>query len=274
MRVLAGHTGLSVTLLLLTITSLVAVSMHTPPFGPTASAVPHSMTPIATYDQLHQWIFSVGCNGSIVKGLYNPNGSPGPAVLPGRLTDTTGTATLAFGSSSSASLAPNHSETNLQVAGVDELDMVKNDGTYLYTVTNNTVAIVLAYPSTDARLLARITVNGSIQGIFLDGNKLAIVTEKYPYYPYLMGASMGVVQLQPSIVAMGISSPVYWGYARTSSLWIFDVSNHSSPTLTTSLTVNGTLAGARLIGNYAYLVATQPVDCYGPIILPENVVNA
>src|SRR5207245_5318592 len=67
--------------------------------------------------------------------------------------------------------------------------------------------------------------------------------------------------------------PIYSGGDDTTSLWIFDVSNHSSPTLTTSLTVNGTLAGARLIGNYAYLVATQPVYCNGPIILPENVVN-
>src|SRR5256712_649003 len=208
MRVLAGHTGLSVTLPLRTITRLVAVSMHPPPFVPTASAVPHAMTPFATYDQLHQWILSVACNGSIVKNFYNPNGNPAPTPGP-LVTGVPGTFSVTSASSGSVSLVPNHSETNLQVAGVDELDMVKTDGTYLYTVTNNTVAIVLAYPSTDARLLARVTVNGSIQGIFLDGNKLAIVTEKYPYYPYLMGASMGVVQPQPSIGAMGISSRVF-----------------------------------------------------------------
>src|SRR6267143_565200 len=275
MRVLAGHTGLSVTLVLLTITSLVAVTMHSPIFGPTSSSspVPHAMTPFTTYDQVHQWILSVGCNGSIVKGLYNPNGTPGPLpAVPGRLTDTTGTVTFTTATAGSASLVPNHSETNLQVAGVDELDMVKNDGTFLYTVTNNTVAIVLAYPTTDAKLLARVTVNGSIQGILIDGDKLAVVTQRYSYYhgPPYMG--MGVAQ--PEVVGMGISRPIYWGNTQPSSLWIFDVSNHSSPTLTTSLTVNGTLAGARLIGNYAYLVATQPVYCIGPIILPENIVNS
>src|SRR5207245_6371033 len=68
--------------------------------------------------------------------------------------------------------------------------------------------------------------------------------------------------------------PAYCGNPQTSSLWFFDVSNHSDPRLTTSLTVNGTLAGARLIGNYAYLVATQPVYCNSPIILPENIVNS
>src|SRR5467141_3642242 len=273
MRVLAGHTGLSVTLLLLTITSLVAVSMHTPPFGPTASAVPHAMTPLATYDQLHQWILSVACNGSIVKNFYNPNGNPAP--MPGPLvTGVPGTFSVTSASSGSVSLVPSHSETDVQVAGVDELDMVKTDGTYLYTVTNNTVAIVLAYPSTDARLLARVTVNDSIQGIFIEGNKLAIVTQRFSYYPYILGVSQGIVQPQPLMGGVAISRPVYWGNPQTSSLWFFDVSNHSSPTLTTSLTVNGTLAGARLIGNYAYLVATQPVYCNGPIILPENIVNS
>src|SRR5437899_10050360 len=273
MRVLAGHTGLSVTLLLLTITSLVAVSMHTPPFGPTSTAVPHAMTPFATYDQLHQWILSVACNGSIVKNFYNPNGNPAP--MPGPLvTGVPGTFSVTSASSGSVSLVPNHSETNVQVAGVDELDMVKTDGTYLYTVTNNTVAIVLAYPSTDARLLARVTVNDSIQGIFIDGNKLAIVTQRFSYYPYILGVSQGIVQPQPLMGGVAISRPVYWGNPQTSSLWIFDVSNHSDPRLTTSLTVNGTLAAARLIGNYAYLVATQPVYCNGPIILPENIVNS
>src|SRR3989449_3609852 len=273
MRIIAGHTGLSVTLLLLTITSLVAVSMHTPPFGPTASVVPHAMTSFATYDQLHQWILSVACNGSIVKSFYNPNGITSP--MPGPLvTGVPGTFSVTSASSGSVSLVPSHSETNVQVAGVDELDMVKTDGTYLYTVTNNTVAIVLAYPSTDARLLARVTVNDSIQGIFIDGNKLAIVTQRFSYYPYLLGVSQGIVQPQPLMGGVAISRPIYWGNPQTSSLWIFDVSNHSSPTLTISLTVNGTLAGARLIGNYAYLVATQPVNCNGPIILPENIVNS
>ena len=274
MRVIAGHTGLSVTLLLLTITSLVAVSMHTPLFGPTSSPVAHAMTPFASYDQLHQWILSVGCNGSIVSGLYNPNGSPTP--MPGGVTDVTGTFKITTASAGSASLVPNHSETNIQVAGVDELDMVKNDGTYLFTVTNNTVAIVLAYPSSDARLLARVTVNGSIQGIFIDGDKLAIITQRYSYYPgpLVMGTSMGIAQPQPFVGGGGVSYPIYWGSDATSSLWIFDVSNHSDPRLTTSLTVNGTLAAARLIGNYAYLVATQPVYCNGPIILPENIVNS
>src|SRR5207245_4398242 len=137
----------------------------------------------------------------------------------------------------------NPSATNAQVAGVDELDTVKNDGTYIYTITNNTVAIVLAYPVTEARLLAHVSVNGSLQGIFVEGNRLVIVSQQYQQYPLPF---TGSVQLGMGSVAV---YPVFLNSVQTTSLSIFDISNHSSPVLTTTLVVNGTLAGARLIGN-------------------------
>src|SRR5260370_8434203 len=68
--------------------------------------------------------------------------------------------------------------------------------------------------------------------------------------------------------------PIYLNIAQTTSLSIFDISNHASPRLTTTLVVNGTLAGARLIADYAYMVATQPVNSNGPLLLPQNVENA
>src|SRR2546430_10560309 len=116
--------------------------------------------------------------------------------------------------------------------------------------------------------MAHVSVNGSLQGIFVEGNRLVVVSQHYQQYPLPftgtvqsgMGASIAVY-------------PIFLNYPQTTSLSIFDISNHSSPVLTTTLVVNGTLAGARLIGNFAYLVATQPVYCTGPIVLPENVVN-
>src|SRR5256886_9707703 len=265
MRPLSLGTAVSVlSLIALTMVPVTMYLTHSP-----ATPTVHSLTPFSSYEELQQFIFTKSCNALEVRGLSNPNPAPQP------LSGNELSATAASSSSYSGSI-PTHSETNAQVAGVDELDMVKNDGTYLFTVTNNTVAIVLAYPSSDARLLARVTVNGSIQGIFIDGDKLAIITQRYSYYPgpLVMGTSMGIAQPQPFVGGGGVSYPIYWGSDATSSLWIFDVSNHSDPRLTTSLTVNGTLAAARLIGNYAYLVATQPVYCNGPIILPENIVNS
>ena len=228
------------------------------------------MVPFTSYEELHSFILTKSCNSTEVRNLYNP--TPAPTI---RNTNTNGfggpidsitTTSLTAGASTSAT--PSHSQTNAQVAGVDELDTVKNDGTYIYTATNNTVAIVLAYPVTAAKLLAHVSVNGSLQGIFVDGNRLVVVSQQYQQYPLPYTGA-----LQTGMGASIAVYPIFLNYPQTTSLSIFDISNHANPVLTTTLVVNGTLAGARLIGDYAYLVATQPVYCTGPIALPENVVN-
>src|SRR2546430_1538405 len=223
----------------------------------------HLMVPFTSYEELHNFILTKSCNSTEVRNLYNPNPAPAPQNTNGlTITSPTG-GTSTFSISTSAT--PSHSETNAQVAGVDELDTVKNDGTYIYTVTNNTVAIVHAYP--DAKLLAHVSVNGSLQGIFVDGNRLVVVSQQYQQYPSPFTAT-----LQPAGSSIAVY-PIFLNYPQTTSLSIFDISNHASPVLTTTLVVNGTLAGARLIVDYAYLVATQPVYCTGPILLPVNVVD-
>ena len=264
--------GIIAGLALILLPGIIVMRTH-PPISKAADR--HLMVPFTSYQELHSFIFTKSCNSTEVRNLYNP--TPAPVILntntnglnPGGFTGTvstiatSGTSTVSI----STSATPSHSETNAQVAGVDELDTVKNDGSYIYTVTNNTVGVVLAYPITDAKLLAHVSVNGSLQGIFVDGNRLVVVSQQYQQYPSPFTAT-----LQPAGSSIAVY-PIFLNYPQTTSLSIFDISNHSSPVLTTTLVVNGTLAGARLIGDYAYLVATQPVYCTGPILLPVNVVD-
>src|SRR5213080_5101135 len=153
-------------LLILSSLTLIPVSVYLT--TPTA----HALIPFTSYQDIQAFIHTSGCSSS-TRMLYN------------RGALTTGPTTSVFGanSNSASSQSPTHSETNQQVSGVDELDNVKNDGQYIYTITNNTVAIIRAYPTTNARLLSRVTVNGTLQGIFLVGNRLVIVSElsRYPY---------------------------------------------------------------------------------------------
>jgi inhibitor of cysteine peptidase len=255
--------GIIAGLALILLPGIVVLNTH-----PTTATNQHVMVPFTTYEELHNFILTKSCNSTEVRNLYNPTPAP---VIPDtttndlRISGLSTSFTTAAGASTSAT--PSHSQTNAQVAGVDELDTVKNDGMYIYTVTNNTVAIVRAYPVTDAKLLAHVSVNGSLQGIFVDGNRLVVVSQQYQHYP------LPYATLQSGMGASIAVYPVYFNIAQTTSLWIFDISNRASPVLTTTLVVNGTLAGARLIGDYAYLVATQPVYCTGPIVLPENVVD-
>ncbi len=255
--------GIIAGLALILLPGIVVLNNH-----PNIATNQHVMVPFTSYEELHNFILTKSCNSTEVRNLYNPTPAP---VVPEtntndlRISGLSASFTTAAGASTSAT--PSHSQTNAQVAGVDELDTVKNDGTYIYTVTNNTVAIVLAYPVTDAKLLAHVSVNGSLQGIFVDGNRLVVVSQQYQQYP------LPYATLQSGMGASIAVYPVFFNVPQTTSMSIFDISNHSNPVLTTTLVVNGTLAGARLIGDYAYLVATQPVYCNGPILLPENVVD-
>jgi len=63
--------------------------------------------------------------------------------------------------------AEDYSTTNIQVEGVDEADIVKNDGKYIYVVSGSKVVIVDAYPAENMEILSEIEVNGSVSQIFL-----------------------------------------------------------------------------------------------------------
>src|SRR3989344_1607085 len=55
------------------------------------------------------------------------------------------------------SSASYYSKTNVQIGGVDEPDIVKNDGKYIYTVVDSKkVVIVNAYPADDMKILSEI----------------------------------------------------------------------------------------------------------------------
>jgi len=68
-----------------------------------------------------------------------------------------------------------HSTTDIEVAGVDEADIVKNDGAYIYVVSGNTVFIVKAAQE-DAGIVSRIVCEDfTPAGIFVNGDRLAVL---------------------------------------------------------------------------------------------------
>src|SRR5437773_6773795 len=234
----------------------------------------HGMVRFSSYQNLERFLLTSSNCGPIYTmqsnrlvnsfGLQNPGGAL-PATL-GTAGSTTQT--------SSISSAPSHSETNNQVAGVDELDTVKNDGQYIYTVSNNTVVVVRAYPVTDAQLVSRISIlNQTIDGIFLSGNNLAIVSEA-PRIIYSTYGACGVRTFGGPAMGIAYPSPYYRStlpQIQNTSISVYDLSNRSSPSLQSTVTVNGTFVGARQIGTFAYIVTSTPA--WVNQTLPLTVVN-
>lgn len=78
---------------------------------------------------------------------------------------------------SAESAAPDYSTTNIQVEGVDEADILKTDGEYIYLSVGQKIVIVKAYPPEEARVLSEITLEGSLKGIFINEDRLVVFEE-------------------------------------------------------------------------------------------------
>ncbi|HWR62818.1 MAG TPA: beta-propeller domain-containing protein [Candidatus Thermoplasmatota archaeon] len=145
---------------------------------------------------------------------------------------------------------PSYSTTNVQVVGVDEPDIVKTDGTYLYVVANQTVYIIRAYPVFEATILAQIRItNVSISNIFIRGDRLVVFGNTGGYYGYPL--------LERDMKVSAISQDMWWGGISQTAVNVYDLSERAAPVLVKEIRIDGGYFDARLIDEYVYLVATE-----------------
>lgn len=205
--------------------------------SPIASA--HRMVQFSSQDELEYFLTnnSIYCRDGYTISSFQMDGRNIQALSSGS-------------SEASSNSVPAHSETNNQVAGVDELDTVKNDGRYVYTATGDKLVILKAYPAAEAGVASTITVDGTIIGVFVRGDKLAIFgqTAQYGYYGEM---SLRSASFEP-----------YWGSTNT-TIWFVDIADRANPALRNTITVEGSYIGARMIGDFVYLVASQSIPYCG-----------
>jgi len=142
-----------------------------------------------------------------------------------------------------------YSTTNIQVAGVDEADIVKTDGEYLYVVSGSHIYILRAYPANQAKLLSKIEIDETYGAqIYVNENKLAVIGNIYPVLDYTYAESA---------TEEGLLVPPYV-YNDEMFVKVYDITNRANPVLFKTVIVNGTLSGSRMIGDYVYAVVNQP----------------
>jgi len=152
-----------------------------------------------------------------------------------------------------------YSTTNIQVAGVDEADIVKTDGQYIYLVSGNRTIIVKASPPEQAQVLSEIELEGTAIGIFINGDRLVVFEEETPYYPY-------------NDIRWGPTGEFYMPLiiSPETSIKVYDVSDRENPRLQRELSADGQYVSSRMIGDYAYVVINEPVyEEEGELSLPK-----
>ncbi|MGB5926154.1 MAG: beta-propeller domain-containing protein, partial [Dehalococcoidia bacterium] len=203
----------------------------------------NQITKFASYEQLHEFV----------------NTNAGSKQFPWRLSGED--AILAPGGEESFAPAPSvtdHSTTNIQVAGVDEADIVKTDGMYIYLASGNKTIIVRAYPPDQAQVLSEIELEGTVIGIFINEDRLVVFEEETPYYPYHDVRWEGVDKMY-----VPYRSPKTY-------IKVYDVSDRANPQLEREISANGQYISSRMIGDYAYVVTNEPVyEEEGEVNLPK-----
>ncbi len=148
--------------------------------------------------------------------------------------------------------AQEYSTTNNQVQNVDEADIVKNDGKYIYTLTGNSIAIVDAYPAENGKLLSKIDLESdkNIQKFFVNNNQLIIFANSY-----IQTKRVNEKTLMP-----------YTHYEDQTEVLIYSIKSRENPELIKSYSLTGSFYQARLMGDYVYFISQEYLNSYdGPI---------
>lgn len=149
-----------------------------------------------------------------------------------------------------------YSGTNIQVAGVDEADVIKTDGEYLYVVAESAIYILKAFPADQAVVLSKIDINEAYGSqIYVNGNKLVVIID-HPYFLYAEPAIATKTEGTDDEPIVDSLLPPYV-YNPEITVKVYDITKKASPVLSRTVTVNGNLAGSRMIGNYLYAVVNQ-----------------
>lgn len=150
-------------------------------------------------------------------------------------------AEAALGDSNSQS----HSSTNVQVQGVDEADVVKTDGTYIYQVAGHRVLITQAWPTDSLKIVKEIELEGfSPSTLYVD--------EKY-----LVVLGMQQEELEEQDIN---GARLLWPrWSSTTRVLVYDISNMESMSLSRDISLDGYTVTSRKQENYLYLVNSRYV---------------
>ncbi|MCL1845486.1 MAG: beta-propeller domain-containing protein [Defluviitaleaceae bacterium] len=122
------------------------------------------------------------------------------------------------------------SETNVQVQGVDESDVVKTDGEFIYYLrSNGELVISRAYPVYNMEVLQRLQIRGfSPREMYVDGDDLVLI-----------GSSSGVTEIYIYSIA--------------------DVLRNGRNAVPRIITIEGNYLSSRKIGPNVYVTANLPI---------------
>ena len=203
----------------------------------------------AVYEALYEAFGSNSGTGIALYGARQEIASSDMAAAESSL--DTGSSIAEAGQGINASEEASYSTTNTQEANVDEGDLVKTDGTWIYILKANGLVLIVD-PDNGSRkpamsVISQISLepDHTPQEIYLDGDHLSVITTQY--YTEMDTSDENVIASHSGMRT--------W-------LYTYDISDRENPVLEGSVSVDGTYSQSRKNGDYMYLFTR-----YNPTVL-------
>jgi len=150
----------------------------------------------------------------------------------------------------------NHSETNTQVSGVDEADIIKNDGHYIYYLRDGMLSIInTSKELPDIVSKTMISDNyKSFYDMYISDDILVVCGGKYVDFNNRSDDSKSYSDYS-DIVETNYANPLnfFTVYA------VYDISNRKNPILKRTIEIEGSEVSSRLIGDNLYFVTNKEI---------------
>ena len=185
--------------------------------------------------------------GGMVSRTTDAGGSAAERTAPnaGRAADSSGT------TEKSAGTPQAHSTTNVQEAGVDEPDIVKTDGKRIVAVAQGRVHLV---GLDGGKMTLRKTLPDTmVRNVFLAGDRVLVFSGQ---------------------VGQGFEPGSRWA-GQQAVLTMYDISHLGDPQRIATLTIDGDVLDARLVGTQVRVatVSAPDVDAPSPIYEPDGEIS-
>ena len=157
-----------------------------------------------------------------------------------------------------------YSTTNIQVEGVDEADIIKTDGSYVYHLSGGTLNIIQADGRGNMKQASTVDFSDQKddfypQDMYVDGDRLCVIGTEFVYQPPILNEA-----------TTSIAPPFYRGRNYVKAI-VYDISQKSAPKWLREFRAEGNLLTSRKVDNTLYLVVNCYMNFYG-IDLPSQAV--
>ncbi|MBM3413244.1 MAG: hypothetical protein FJY19_07720 [Bacteroidetes bacterium] len=136
-----------------------------------------------------------------------------------------------------------HSETNVQVNGVDEGDIIKTDGYYIYQLANNGIRIVKSYPISELSLVSEIKLD---EGFY--ANELYVQDDRL----VVIGTIYKTSQSEANVSKLYLT---YFAGEEKTVARVYNLNDRSHPVQERQIELDGGTLSSRKIGNTLYLIS-------------------